>query len=53
VNTDMFSHTDWWPTIATLIGEQPPPREWSDNEGKPSRVGAAARPHKPTTEVSR
>jgi arylsulfatase A-like enzyme len=35
VNTDIFSHMDWWPTIAALIGEQPPPRQWKDNEGKP------------------
>ena len=35
VNTDMFSHMDWWPTFAALIGEQPPPYEWKDNDGKP------------------
>jgi arylsulfatase A-like enzyme len=35
VNTDMFSHMDWWPTFAALIGQQPPPHDWKDNEGKP------------------
>lgn len=35
VNTDMFSHMDWWPTFASLGGETPPPHEWKDNEGKP------------------
>ena len=35
VNMDMFSHMDWWPTIATFAGLQPPPREWKDNAGNP------------------
>jgi len=35
VNTDMFSHMDWWPTFAALIGLQPPTHEWKDNQGKP------------------
>ncbi|WP_248323667.1 arylsulfatase [Caballeronia sp. Sq4a] len=35
VNTDMFSHMDWWPTFAALAGEQPPAYESKDNEGKP------------------
>jgi len=35
VNTDIFSHMDWWPTLARIIGVEPPPRHWKDNEGKP------------------
>jgi arylsulfatase len=35
VNTDMFSHMDWWPTIAALAGLPVPPRDWVDNVGKP------------------
>lgn len=35
VNTDMFSHMDWWPTFGTLAGLTPPPREWQDNQGNP------------------
>lgn len=36
VNTDIFSHMDWWPTVARLAGsEPPPPHEWQDDEGEP------------------
>ena len=35
VNIDMFSHMDWWPTVAALIGQQPPPHDWVNNNGKP------------------
>jgi len=35
VNTDMWSHMDWWPTFAKLAGLQPPPRQWKDNNGNP------------------
>jgi arylsulfatase len=35
VNTDMWSHMDWWPTIAKLAGLEPPPYEWKDNDGNP------------------
>jgi arylsulfatase len=34
VNTDMFSHMDWWPTLARIAGLEAPPREWKDNEGQ-------------------
>lgn len=35
VNMDMFSHMDWWPTVATLIGQPVPTHEWKDNSGQP------------------
>ena len=35
VNTDMFSHMDWWPTVASIIGQPVPSHEWKDNKGKP------------------
>jgi arylsulfatase len=35
VNTDMWSHMDWWPTFAKLAGLEPPPHDWKDNDGKP------------------
>ena len=35
VNTDMFSHMDWWPTIASIAGLPVPAHEWTDNNGKP------------------
>jgi arylsulfatase len=35
VNTDMWSHMDWWPTFGKLAGLQAPPHDWKDNEGKP------------------
>lgn len=35
VNMDMFSHMDWWPTVATLAGLKAPTHEWKDNNGKP------------------
>jgi arylsulfatase A-like enzyme len=35
VNTDRWSHMDWWPTFARLAGLQPPPRQWKDNNGNP------------------
>jgi len=34
VNMDMFSHMDWWPTIASIIGQPVPTHEWKDNSGK-------------------
>jgi arylsulfatase len=34
VNVDMFSHMDWWPTLARLIGQPVPTHEWKDNNGK-------------------
>jgi arylsulfatase A-like enzyme len=33
VNMDIFSHMDWWPTVARLAGLEPPPHEWKDNNG--------------------
>jgi arylsulfatase A-like enzyme len=35
LNVDMFSHMDWWPTVARLAGLEVPPREWTDNAGNP------------------
>jgi arylsulfatase A-like enzyme len=35
VNMDMWSHMDWWPTIASIIGAPVPQHEWKDNNGKP------------------
>lgn len=35
VNTDLFSHMDWWPTFARLAGLEPPPHIWKDNQGHP------------------
>jgi arylsulfatase A-like enzyme len=35
VNTDMFSHMDWWPTIAAIAGAPVPTHEWKSNTGKP------------------
>jgi arylsulfatase len=35
VNMDMWSHMDWWPTIAKLAGLEPPPHDWKDNGGNP------------------
>ena len=35
VNTDMWSHLDWWPTFAKLAGLEPQPRQWKDNNGNP------------------
>jgi arylsulfatase len=35
LNTDIFSHMDWWPTFAKLAGLEPPPHDWKDNDGKP------------------
>lgn len=35
VATEMMSHMDWWPTFAGLIGVEPPPHIWEDNDGKP------------------
>jgi arylsulfatase len=35
VNTDMFSHMDWWPTFAALAGVPVPTHEWNSNSGKP------------------
>jgi arylsulfatase len=35
VNMDMFSHMNWWPTLARTAGFEAPPREWKDNEGQP------------------
>jgi len=35
VNMDMWSHMDWWPTIAKLAGLEPPPHDWKDNDGNP------------------
>jgi len=35
VNTDMFSHMDWWPTIAALAGAPVPTHQWKSNSGKP------------------
>jgi arylsulfatase len=35
VNTDMWSHMDWWPTFAKLAGLEPPPHQWKDNNGDP------------------
>lgn len=34
MNVDLFSHMDWWPTLARLIGQPVPTREWKDNKGK-------------------
>jgi len=33
LNTDMFSHMDWWPTIASIIGAPVPTHIWKDNNG--------------------
>ncbi|MCC7024760.1 MAG: arylsulfatase [Thermomicrobiales bacterium] len=35
VATEMMSHMDWWPTFAGLIGVEPPPHIWQDNNGEP------------------
>ncbi|MCV9927953.1 arylsulfatase [Flavobacterium sp. LS1R49] len=35
VNTDMFSHMDWWPTIASIIAQPVPTHDWKDNNGSP------------------
>lgn len=35
VNTDMFSHMDWWPTFVRLAGGTPPAHEWKDHNGNP------------------
>ena len=35
VNMDMWSHMDWWPTVAKLAGLEPPPHDWKDNKGDP------------------
>jgi arylsulfatase A-like enzyme len=35
VATEMMSHMDWWPTFAGLIGVEPPPHIWEDNNGNP------------------
>jgi Arylsulfatase A and related enzymes len=35
VNMDMWSHMDWWPTLAKLAGLEPPPHDWKDNDGNP------------------
>ena len=35
VTTEMMSHMDWWPTFADLIGVEPPPHIWKDNNGNP------------------
>jgi arylsulfatase A-like enzyme len=35
VATEMMSHMDWWPTFAGLIGVEPPPHIWVDNNGAP------------------
>src|SRR6476619_1105638 len=35
VNMGMWSHMDWWPTLAKLAGLEPPPHDWKDNDGNP------------------
>ncbi len=35
VNMDMWSHMDWWPTMARLAGLTPPQHVWKDNTDKP------------------
>jgi arylsulfatase len=35
IATEMMSHMDWWPTFAGLIGVEPPPHIWQDNNGNP------------------
>jgi arylsulfatase len=34
VATEMMSHMDWWPTFAGLLGLEPPPHLWKDDDGK-------------------
>ncbi|TAK78346.1 MAG: arylsulfatase, partial [Gammaproteobacteria bacterium] len=31
---EMMSHIDCWATLATMVGLQPPPHDWVDNNGK-------------------
>ncbi|HEX5498634.1 MAG TPA: arylsulfatase, partial [Thermomicrobiales bacterium] len=35
VATEMMCHMDWWPTFAGLLGVEPPPHIWQDNDGNP------------------
>lgn len=35
VNNDIWTHMDWYPTVASLAGLPAPPRYWRDNKGKP------------------
>ena len=35
VASEMMSHMDWWPTFAGLLGVEPPPHIWQDNNGNP------------------
>jgi arylsulfatase len=35
INNDIWTHMDWFPTVAGLAGLPAPPRHWVDNKGKP------------------
>jgi arylsulfatase len=35
IGYEMMSHMDWWPTFAGIMGLEPPPHIWQDNNGNP------------------